>query len=115
MLSRRSFLTKSSIAIAGTLLVGDAALEAFERLTHRKVFALGGLPRQLIWNLGAHHFEASETEMSGRAKLIMAEQGLRAKEVRIGTSWITSRAYISLEDAQRRPPGFELAFGDLNA
>lgn len=42
-LSRRSFLTRSTLAVGG-LLVGDAALEAFERLTHRKVFALGGLP-----------------------------------------------------------------------
>ena len=41
MLSRRDFLRRGSIALAGGLLVGDAALEAFERLTHRKVFALG--------------------------------------------------------------------------
>ena len=41
-LSRRAFLTRSTLAVGG-LLVGDAALEAFERLTHRKVFALGGL------------------------------------------------------------------------
>ena len=42
MMDRRSFLTRSTLALAGGLLVGDAALEAFERLTHRKVFALGG-------------------------------------------------------------------------
>lgn len=44
MLDRRAFLRRGSIALAGSLLVGDAALEAFERLTHRKVFALGGMP-----------------------------------------------------------------------
>lgn len=38
-LSRRDFLRKTSIALAGGLIVGDAALEAFERLTHRKVWA----------------------------------------------------------------------------
>lgn len=45
-MTRRSFLARSSLALAGGLLVGDAALEAFERLTHRKVWALGGLSPQ---------------------------------------------------------------------
>jgi hypothetical protein len=36
---RRDFLRRTSIALAGGLLLGDAALEAFERLTHvRKSF-----------------------------------------------------------------------------
>ena len=43
MLTRRSFLRRTSLALPA-LLVGDAALEAFERLTHRKVFALGDIP-----------------------------------------------------------------------
>jgi hypothetical protein len=43
-LDRRSFLRRTSIALAGGLLVGDEALALFERLTHQKVFALGGLP-----------------------------------------------------------------------
>ena len=43
MLDRRTFLRRTSLALAGGLLVGDAALEAFERLTHRKVFALGNV------------------------------------------------------------------------
>jgi len=42
-LDRRTFLRRSALALGG-LMVGDAALEAFERLTHRPVFALGGLP-----------------------------------------------------------------------
>lgn len=41
--SRRDFLRKTSIALAGGLIVGDAAMEMFERLTHNKVFALGGV------------------------------------------------------------------------
>lgn len=39
-MNRRDFLYS-----LGGLLTGAAALDAFERLTHRKVFALGGLPR----------------------------------------------------------------------
>lgn len=46
-MDRRSFLRRSTIALAGGLVLGDAALEAFERLTHRKVFALGAPPKFL--------------------------------------------------------------------
>ena len=35
---RRDFLRKTSLALAGGLLVGPAALEAFERLTWRRKF-----------------------------------------------------------------------------
>lgn len=46
----RATFGKSLIALAGGLLVGDEALEALERLTHRKVFALGdGIT---TWNRG---------------------------------------------------------------
>lgn len=41
-MDRRHFLTRSGIAL-GALLVGDDVLEAMDRLTHRKVFALGGV------------------------------------------------------------------------
>ena len=40
-MDRRLFLRRTALALPA-LVVGDAALEAFERLTHRKVFALGG-------------------------------------------------------------------------
>ena len=53
-MDRRSFLRRSTIALAGGLLVGDAAIEAFDRLTHRKVFALGGVPES---PLGLSEFE----------------------------------------------------------
>lgn len=53
MSTRREFLRKSSIVLATSLIVGDEALEAFERLTHRKVWALGGLPPKL-WGDGIH-------------------------------------------------------------
>lgn len=36
---RRDFLRRGAILGAGGLLLGEAALEAFERLTHRKVWA----------------------------------------------------------------------------
>lgn len=39
MSSRRDFLRKTTIALAGSLIVGDQAIELFERLTHvRKSF-----------------------------------------------------------------------------
>ena len=41
-MDRRLFLRRTALALPA-LVVGDAALEAFERLTHRKVFALGGV------------------------------------------------------------------------
>lgn len=51
-MNRRSFLSRLALGTTG-LLVGDAALEAFERLTHRKVFALGGLPPVTHRKIGA--------------------------------------------------------------
>lgn len=43
-MNRRDWLKRTSLALAGGLVLGDAAMEAYERLTHRKVFALGGVP-----------------------------------------------------------------------
>jgi hypothetical protein len=40
-------------------MVGDAALEAFDRLTHRKVFALGGLPSP-----GVYRFELGQVALT---------------------------------------------------
>jgi len=60
MLNRRDFLRKSLIAGVGGLLLGDAALEAFERLTHRKVFALGGLPPLQPYRVDVTDAELSE-------------------------------------------------------
>ena len=36
MTTRRDFLRKTTIALAGGLVVGDAAMELFERLTHKR-------------------------------------------------------------------------------
>ena len=44
MTSRRAFLVGATKATVAGLILGDVALELFERLAHRKVFALGGLP-----------------------------------------------------------------------
>lgn len=49
-MDRRNFIRRTALALAGGLVVGDAALEAFARLTHRKVFALGS-PLDLDDNL----------------------------------------------------------------
>lgn len=44
MTSRRDFLRRTSLALAGGLIVGDAAMELFERLTHhRKSFPSASL------------------------------------------------------------------------
>jgi hypothetical protein len=40
--NRRGFLTRSGLAL-GALIVGDEALALAERLTHRKVWALGAV------------------------------------------------------------------------
>lgn len=42
-MDRRAFLQRGSLA-AGGLLLGVSAIDEYERLTHRKVWALGGLP-----------------------------------------------------------------------
>lgn len=43
-MDRRLFLRRAAIALAGGLIVGDAALEAMERLTHvRKSFPVAGI------------------------------------------------------------------------
>jgi hypothetical protein len=44
-MDRRSFLTRSGLTL-GALIVGDEVLEAMDRLTHRKMFALGAIPRR---------------------------------------------------------------------
>lgn len=41
-MNRRDWLKRTSLALAGGLVLGDAAMEAYERLTHKKVWALGG-------------------------------------------------------------------------
>lgn len=46
--TRRDFLRRTSLALAAGLVVGPEVMEAFERLTHRKVFVSAwpnGLPQ----------------------------------------------------------------------
>lgn len=43
MTSRREWLKKSSLWLGAGLLVGDDALAMLERLTHKPIFALGGV------------------------------------------------------------------------
>jgi hypothetical protein len=56
--TRRDFLRRGSLLVAGGLLLGDAALEAFERLTHvRKSFPSGDIGTMLdqhgrSWSVG---------------------------------------------------------------
>lgn len=80
-MNRRLFLRRASLASAG-LLVGDAALEAFERLAHRKVFALGGLPRD-EWPLGIIDVTTPSSQIWGLSRTTYPEwDSMRLVEVR---------------------------------
>lgn len=46
-MERRNFLKLMS-AYAGALVVGESALLAYDRLTHKKVFALGAIPQPVM-------------------------------------------------------------------
>lgn len=55
MTSRRSFLTRSGLAL-GALIVGDAALDAFARLTHvRKSFPSAGIRYKTLADLAKEY------------------------------------------------------------
>jgi hypothetical protein len=52
-MDRRSFLRRTSLALAGGLVLGNEAMEMYERLTHKKVWAMGRMPGPLPtiqWN-----------------------------------------------------------------
>jgi len=42
-MDRRAFLRRTSLAIAGGLVVGPQVMEMYEQMTHKKVFALGAM------------------------------------------------------------------------
>lgn len=72
MTTRRDFLRKTTIALAGGLVVGDAAMELFERLPHvRKSFPaaqIGGAQYTYsydIWERLANGYWAHRTEYPG--------------------------------------------------
>lgn len=52
-MDRRAFLRQTSLAIAGGLVVGPQVMEMYERLNHKKVFALGEI--RLIPSRKVHH------------------------------------------------------------
>ena len=53
-MDRRNFLRRTSLALAGGLVVGPQVMEMYERMTHKKVFALGdGL--RVIPSRKVHH------------------------------------------------------------
>lgn len=54
MTNRRNFLTRSGLAL-GALIVGDAALEAMERLTHKRIFALGMPTTSVTFSISKVH------------------------------------------------------------
>lgn len=67
MTDRRTFLTKSGLAL-GALIVGDEVLEVLDRLTHRKVFALGGLP--IAWDYKFLITDAYDWKPEGKRALV---------------------------------------------
>ena len=54
---RRRQFAKGLIALAGGLLVGDAALEAFDRLTHKKVWTGWDAPK---WGGKGEYFDITK-------------------------------------------------------
>ena len=74
-LDRRSFLRRTSLALAGGLVLGDAALEMFERLTHRKVFALGAVPEKWV-----HYIDVPDPEKALSFKMYMDREIKRSFE-----------------------------------
>lgn len=65
MQSRRDFLKRGSLWLAGGLLVGDAALEALDRLAHTKVFALGAPKRLMEVTTGSQTLAELYRKMQG--------------------------------------------------
>lgn len=41
-MNRRDWLKRTSLALAGGLVLGDEVMEQYERLTHKRIWALGG-------------------------------------------------------------------------
>jgi len=52
-MDRRAFLRRTSLAIAGGLVLGPQVMEMYERLNHKKVWALGEI--RLIPSRKVHH------------------------------------------------------------
>ena len=48
LMDRRRFLERTGLALMAGLVVGDQAVALYERLTHRKVWALGSMT-PLTW------------------------------------------------------------------
>lgn len=101
-MERRDFLKRTSIALAGGLILGDAALEAFERLTHRRtMFPSAGVGGRLIEWRG--EMDAAGTlywEQVSRPKVWNAEP----PRIAIGTV----RASHFWKPATHRIPGFNI-------
>lgn len=52
--NRRDWLTKTSLALAGGLVLGNEVMEQYERLTHKRIWALGGLNG---WSVRWHKYQ----------------------------------------------------------
>src|SRR3990167_9610905 len=77
MMDRRAFLRRTSLALAGGLIVGDAALEMFERLNHSKVFALGGITRTIPVYLQTSWIGAGAMILDGGYEAVMSTSAPR--------------------------------------
>lgn len=93
MASRREFLTRLGLAVAGGLIVGDAAMSLFEWLTHRKVFALGQMPNladvELTTGLQAGMFSTflrPGDKYTGIRRVMI--DGAEAAVMPIGNGWV---------------------------
>ena len=91
-MDRRSFLRSTSLALAGGLVVGDAALELFERLTHRKVWALGAMPGpthitiDIPWGIADHELRLL-IQRSYHNAVESSARDFGVRPIRVETVW----------------------------
>jgi hypothetical protein len=82
-MNRRNFLTRSGLAL-GALIVGDEVLEMLDRLTHRKVYALGGVPRPKTLIQLAKELHPSDPNRH------LADYFMRSSHYLTGLRWVQS-------------------------
>lgn len=109
MTSRRDFLRKGSLALAGGLLFGDAALEALAQLAHvRKSFPSAALTGANVISIEQALRYQADRAMSAMAKRIgemyfgFTDEPIRLVDVRCPPSTVYLTPYISERFVMRK-------------
>lgn len=97
MMDRRQFLRKGLVALAGGLIVGDAALEMLDQLTHKKVWAGWDAPR---WGGKGEYFDQVTMSPSSLADLYR----------KINTDVVRAMKHTTAEMSWLRPYDSQYAF-----